>query len=325
MEDRAWCIAVLEAGHAIAARLLGVDVGNFVIAATKELNEAEAVSERIRQDGDLAICLDTDPALDPRADCDCPGQGGLDIVDDHIDMHRGPVTIVAAQILARADRPLGFFEEGEPNRQTAKLGGPGAQAPRDGQAEGFGIKGDGSGEIRDERRRVPKRRLPNYFGRKALPQQTSPELDRRWSCVWRAWPPRTPCLNQHPGLDGWLGRRLASLVPELGDLRLEPRLGGQPEPLRMALRPSFLLPKIVRDLANKSLAIGLCHLLVSSQPQRSSAASSPTGRSPRKTLMLRLPGASTLRDHSSSRSAARMRSAAPRFCVKWSGRPSSEV
>ena len=60
---------------------------------------------------------------------------------------------------------------------------------------------------------------------------------------------------------------------------------------------------------------------VSSQPQRSSAASSPTGRSPRKTLMLRLPGASTLRDHSSSRSAARMRSAAPRFCVKWSRAP----
>ena len=60
---------------------------------------------------------------------------------------------------------------------------------------------------------------------------------------------------------------------------------------------------------------------MSSQPQRSSAASSPTGRSPRKTLMLRLPGASTLRDHSSSRSAARMRSAAPRFCVKWSRAP----
>ena len=50
-----------------------------------------------------------------------------------------------------------------------------------------------------ERRRVPKRRLPNYFGRKALPQQTYLERDRRWSCVWRAWPPRTPCLNQHPG------------------------------------------------------------------------------------------------------------------------------
>ena len=47
-----------------------------------------------------------------------------------------------------------------------------------------------------ERRRVPK---PNYFGRKALPQQTFLERDRGRSCVWRAWPPRTPCLNQHPG------------------------------------------------------------------------------------------------------------------------------
>src|SRR5208337_4636323 len=96
-------------------------------------------------------------------------------------------------------------------------------------------------------------------------------------------------------LDGRFGRRLASLVPALRDLRLEPRLGGQPEPLRVALRPSFLLPKIVRDLANKSLVIGHCHLLVSSQPQRSSAAPSPTSRSPRKTLMLRLASASTLR------------------------------
>src|SRR5271166_4080577 len=96
-------------------------------------------------------------------------------------------------------------------------------------------------------------------------------------------------------VDGRFGRRLASLVPALRDLRLEPRLGGQPEPLRAALRPSFLLPKVVRDLANKSLVIGHCHLLVSSQPQRSSAAPSPTSRSPRKTLMLRLASASTLR------------------------------
>ena len=29
----------------------------------------------------------------------------------------------------------------------------------------------------------------------ALPQQTYLERDRRWSCVWRAWPPRTPCLK----------------------------------------------------------------------------------------------------------------------------------
>src|SRR5271166_379595 len=41
-------------------------------------------------------------------------------------------------------------------------------------------------------------------------------------------------------VDGRFGRRLASLVPALRDLRLEPRLGGQPEPLRVALRPSFL-------------------------------------------------------------------------------------
>ena len=32
-----------------------------------------------------------------------------------------------------------------------------------------------------ERRRVPKRKLPNYFGRKALPQQTY--LERQVSCI----------------------------------------------------------------------------------------------------------------------------------------------
>src|SRR5208337_2226836 len=68
-------------------------------------------------------------------------------------------------------------------------------------------------------------------------------------------------------LDGRFGRRLASLVSALRDLRLEPRLGGQPEPLRVALRPSFLLPKVVRDLANKSLVIGHCHLLCESAPR----------------------------------------------------------
>ena len=107
-------------------------------------------------------------------------------------------------------------------------------------------------------------------------------------------------------LDGRFGRRLASLVPALRDLRLEPRLGGQPEPLRVALRPSFLLPKIVRDLANKSLVIGHCHLLVSSQPQRSSAPH------PRQVVHRgrRLCCGSQARqhcDHSSSRSAARIR------------------
>src|SRR5208337_507948 len=59
-------------------------------------------------------------------------------------------------------------------------------------------------------------------------------------------------------LDGRFGRRLASGVFSLGDLRLELRLGGEPEPVRiaLALRSSFLLPQVVRDLSNASLAIG---------------------------------------------------------------------
>src|SRR5208337_2745871 len=121
------------------------------------------------------------------------------------------------------------------------------------------------------RRGLSHRRAPLF--RSGLPLGGDCRLCSRRLLVFRLGGPRLLLVRLlrrrfgHLGFDGsrqlfsgrvglalrWAGRRLASLVSALRDLRLEPRLGGQPEPLRVALRPSFLLPKIVRDLANKSL------------------------------------------------------------------------
>src|SRR5271157_3362318 len=61
-------------------------------------------------------------------------------------------------------------------------------------------------------------------------------------------------------LDGGFGRGLISGVFAFGDLRLELRLSHEPKPVRvaLALRSSFLLPQVVRDFSNASIAIGHC-------------------------------------------------------------------
>ena len=72
-----------------------------------------------------------------------------------------------AQRAARAVCRLARSAAGQPTRQRAGRGPPGYLRTR---------------SLRTRERGTP------YFGRKALPQQTYLERDRRWSCVWRAWP-----------------------------------------------------------------------------------------------------------------------------------------
>jgi hypothetical protein len=124
-------------------------VDDFVIAAAKELDQTEAVAERVGQDGDVAPNLDLGFALELGAGSKSARQGGLDIIDDQIEMHGGPVTRVAARFIPSADRAFRFFEQVEPNRQAGELSGPGAQAARDDQSKRPSIESDGFGQIGD--------------------------------------------------------------------------------------------------------------------------------------------------------------------------------
>ena len=82
-----------------------------------------------------------------RAGGDRACERGFDVVDDDIDMHRGPMAIVAARILAAPIEAARLSQKIDPNRQAAELDGLGAEPARYREAEGLGVEGDRFGEI----------------------------------------------------------------------------------------------------------------------------------------------------------------------------------
>jgi hypothetical protein len=98
--------------------------GDLIIPAAKKLDEAKPMAERVGQHRDLAVGGDVDVRLDFGARRNCARERGFDIVDDHVDMHGSPVTLVSAQVLAGAERTVRLLQEVEADRQTAEFRDP---------------------------------------------------------------------------------------------------------------------------------------------------------------------------------------------------------
>ena len=75
--------------------------------------------------------------------------GVFEVIDDDVQMHWRPVTIVPAQLLAGAERTVRLFQKVQPDRQPAHLRDPGAQAARDDQPKGLGVERDALSQVRD--------------------------------------------------------------------------------------------------------------------------------------------------------------------------------
>src|SRR5262249_14695346 len=69
-------------------------------------DDAETVAKRIGAEGDRRAAADFMFLFDDRAGADGPGKHGVEILDVKIDMDRGPMALIAANIFA-AGRRLG--------------------------------------------------------------------------------------------------------------------------------------------------------------------------------------------------------------------------
>src|SRR5277367_3208546 len=94
-------------GNGYSSRL-PFGIGDLVVAATKEFDQAEAVAERVGQYGDFAPGVDAGFGLERRAGAD---ERGLELVNDDVDMHGGPMASVAPRIIPGADRALRLFQQ----------------------------------------------------------------------------------------------------------------------------------------------------------------------------------------------------------------------
>ena len=73
----------------------------------------------------------------------------LEIVDHQVEMDRGPVPVVAAKVIAGADRTGGFLQQIDRHRPAAELGRFRAEPPGHGQAEGGGVERHRGGQVGD--------------------------------------------------------------------------------------------------------------------------------------------------------------------------------
>src|SRR6266446_7958704 len=69
-------------------------LGDLVISAADELDKTESVAEGIGEHDVLAPGSQSDLRLCPRASSHGTGQRHLDIVDHHVEVERGPMSIV---------------------------------------------------------------------------------------------------------------------------------------------------------------------------------------------------------------------------------------
>src|SRR5215470_17355632 len=69
---------------------------DLVIATADQLQQAEAMAERIGEDGKEAPGVLLNSTFQNRASRHCTRHRDLDVLDDDIDVHRSPVTLVVA-------------------------------------------------------------------------------------------------------------------------------------------------------------------------------------------------------------------------------------
>ena len=74
---------------------------DFVVAAIQELDETDAVAERVGHGRDLSPIVGPDIAFERGAGLQRAVDGFADVFDDDIEMHRRPVAAITAQVGAR--------------------------------------------------------------------------------------------------------------------------------------------------------------------------------------------------------------------------------
>src|SRR6185503_10017963 len=127
--------------RARAPRFLG---GDLVVAAADELDQADAVTERIGEHGDLAPVVALDRAFQPRAGVARAIHRAVDFAHDDIQVDRGPVPRVRAQMAAgrRGNRAVGLGQQIDGRGRAEQLDRIGTETPPDRQPEGLAVELD---------------------------------------------------------------------------------------------------------------------------------------------------------------------------------------
>src|SRR5215213_8364319 len=90
-------------GQEVAGRSASRLARDTVVARAGELDQIEAVAERVGHVGDAAVLADGDVAVERAAQGDEPRHRGVEIGDDEVEMDRRPMALEAARHLPRAE------------------------------------------------------------------------------------------------------------------------------------------------------------------------------------------------------------------------------
>jgi hypothetical protein len=112
-----------------------------------ELDQAQPVAERVGKHGDLAVGGGVDVVLKGGAGFERAGDGGCDVGDRDVEMHRGPVAIVGSGLRAGADGVRGLAQQIDRRRPAGQFDRFGAEAAARGEAEGGGVEDEGGVEV----------------------------------------------------------------------------------------------------------------------------------------------------------------------------------
>jgi len=123
--------------------------GDLVIAPAEELDQADAVAERVGKERELAPFVRGGRAFDARAGGLGACHRGVDVGDDEIEMHRRPVAAVTAPVgRGRGGGAAGRLGEEVDRRGGAeKLDRPLAEAAANGQTEGLRVERRGGPDL----------------------------------------------------------------------------------------------------------------------------------------------------------------------------------
>src|SRR5262249_14025522 len=121
-----------------------------VVAPPDKLNQAEPIAEWVREQRPLPVAMRFDLRLRRRARGEDARAGGLDVVDDEVEVDRGPVAPVVAGGCAGSRSRAGRRHQAEDRRIGAgELDALVAEAALDREPESTGVEGDRARQVVD--------------------------------------------------------------------------------------------------------------------------------------------------------------------------------
>jgi len=126
-------------------------LGDLVVTAAEELEEAKSMAEGVDHQCELAPRGSGDRGFELCAGVECVLNGGLDVVDHEVEVHGGPMTAVATRLCCGVGGGgTGCLqEEVDGSGATEHLDAMGAKATSRLEAKGGLIEMDGLGEVVD--------------------------------------------------------------------------------------------------------------------------------------------------------------------------------